>query len=408
MRGQFFLQLDEAPEAAAHWLRLIPGVLGGSLSSGSLEDAAAQSAGCQVIALVPSTDVFITQVQVPTQNRQRMLKAIPFALEDQLAAEVETLHFAVGREAEGGVTAAVVDRARMTAWAERLRQAGLQPDMLVPDVYALPTADQAWYVLPEGRRLLVRTGPASGFAADAENIQPVLDLALREAGEAKPQRLHALDGAGAANQPLLADDSGVSIESEPCDRGLLGVIAKNGFDAQSAINLLQGDYSRREQLGKLWRPWRLSIALVGVWLVIQLGFSVYDNIRLGREQEAIKQQVATIYKNVFPEAKQIVKPRERMERRLQELTGGAGAGSGFMPLLVEVSPQLKLTNGLNLRSLRYKGGVLDIDLEVPSLQVLDELKQRLAARPGLGVEIQSAQARGDKVDGRLQVRSSAP
>ena len=88
---------------------------------GALKDAAAMAVGKQVIVLVPGTDVILTSVTVPTRNRNRMAAAVPYLLEEQLAADVDESHFALGeRDAEGRVAVAVVSRARMDAWLAAL------------------------------------------------------------------------------------------------------------------------------------------------------------------------------------------------------------------------------------------------------------------------------------------------
>ena len=48
----------------------------------------------RVIALVPGTNVLRTFVDIPVRNQAKLLQAIPFAMEDQLAGNIEELHFA--------------------------------------------------------------------------------------------------------------------------------------------------------------------------------------------------------------------------------------------------------------------------------------------------------------------------
>ncbi len=67
----------------------------------------------------------------------------------------------------------------------------------------------------------------------------------------------------------------------------------------------------------------------------------------------------------------------------------------------------RATPGLVLRSVRFKNGLLDVDLEVPNLQALDQLKQNLMNSQKLEVEIQSAASRNNKVQGRLQIKGKA-
>ena len=81
----------------------------------------------------------------------RVPKAVPGLMQsfsdetrsgEQLAAEIDALHFALGPYQEDDTyPVAVVDRARIERWLGQLEEVGLQPDHLVPDLLALPRED---------------------------------------------------------------------------------------------------------------------------------------------------------------------------------------------------------------------------------------------------------------------------
>ena len=67
-----------------------------------------------------------------------MRAALPFALEEQVADEIENLHFAPGARRPGGdLPVVVVAHDRMSAWLDRLRDAGIRPARLVPEDHGL-------------------------------------------------------------------------------------------------------------------------------------------------------------------------------------------------------------------------------------------------------------------------------
>ena len=84
MRETLFIRLG-APEQVT-WL------LDGDAAQvreGALAEAAAAATGRQVIVLAPGADVMLCSVAVPTRNRSRMAAAVPYLLEEQLAADVD-------------------------------------------------------------------------------------------------------------------------------------------------------------------------------------------------------------------------------------------------------------------------------------------------------------------------------
>lgn len=66
------------------------------LQQGTATELAAQVGGDRLLLVAPGETITLTVAQVPSRQRSARLKAIHFALEDNLAADVEELHFAVG------------------------------------------------------------------------------------------------------------------------------------------------------------------------------------------------------------------------------------------------------------------------------------------------------------------------
>ena len=143
-------------------------------------------------------------------------------------------------------------------------------------------------------------------------------------------------------------------------------------------------------------------------VLLKMTVSVVDYFTLSNQTQALQKQIEQTYLSAFPDVRKVVNPRVQMERSLKELRGGQGQdGAGFIGLLAKSGPVFKEINGLELRSVRYKEGKLDIDLTIKDLQTLDDLKQRLTKKAGFNVEIVSANARNDKVESRLQLRGQS-
>lgn len=414
MRTRLFIRIDDTSAAetgestlALSWLAMDEaGEPQGAVAHGRVQEALALAPGRQVIVLTPASDVLLTRAAVPNVGRQRLAQAIPYALEDQLGSEVEDLHFALGRQTDQAIAVAVVARSKMDAWLGYLRDAGFEPDLLVPAVLALPYEGGTWTVLRDAAGAIARSGVQAGFAADHDNLETLLSLTIAEAGDAAPTRLRILDtpGAPALHAEAWSQSLGVTVSREATAADTVAVLARN-FSDDLAINLLQGGYSRREQLEKLWRPWKPAAALLALWLVVYVGTTVSEVISLGRQSPKLQTQIEQLYLQTFPDARKVVNPKVQMQRRLDALRGNQGEGEGLLELLAQASGPLKDTPNLELRTITFKEGQLNLDLRVQDLQVLDQLKQRLAAQSKMEVEIQSASSRDNKVESRLQLRA---
>jgi len=392
------------------------------IGRGSLDELASAVVGFKVVVLVPGADVTLQHITVPTQNKQRMLKAIPYAKEDEIIPDVESLHFALAKvEAKDSVSVAIVERQLMDQWQAMFQNAGIAVDIMMPDTMALPfhTADDGDEVniVIEESAALFKTGVYQAFYVDLDNLNFMLKLWLNE-------RVKSDEKESVANLPksivvwrarndveviVPEEYAGViDLEYKTAANGLLTVLVDQPINLSKNINLLQGDFSRREQMGKIWRPWRLAASLAAVLFVLQLGLAIIQSNSLETQYQALKAESKSIYKATFPDARRIVNPRQQMAQKIKELKGSDKKISvTFLSLLADTGAVFKSTQGLNLKSMRFKNNTLDVDLEVPNYEVLDELKQKLTEEGKRSVEIQSAVTRKNLVQGRLQIKGLA-
>lgn len=373
---------------------------------GNAEDAAPLCSGRRVIFLAPAEAVLLARVKVPGRNRQRILQALPYMLEDRLVQDIEQLHFAIGaREADGALNVAVVERAVLDRWLEHLRSAGIEPAAVVPETLALPWETGGWALVCDGGLCLLRTGPQSGQAIDNENVPAVLAQAISEAGDARPAwlSLHTADS-GPSEESLAG--TGLEIRTVPTPQDPLLLMAQH-LDERNTIDLLQGEYNRSEQFGRLLRPWLASAAVLVVLAILHSGLLIQQHMALTAEAERLQQSIEQTYLEAFPEAQRVVNPRVQMERGLDALRrGGSGDAGSFLDMLHGAAPALKQTRGLVIQRMNYREGRLDLALTLGDLQDLDRLKQQLGENGRLAVEIQSASAQAERIEARIQLRAS--
>src|SRR5579859_2805217 len=180
MAESLYLQLPRVDQPA-RWL--LVDTLGnhiGYVQQGTFHDAAVQAKGRRVTAILPAEQVTLLHVDVPSRNPQKVLQAVPFMLEDKLAEDVESLHFALGERDTTGQLVAVVSRPRLHRCLDELAAAGIVPTRVVPDVCAvLPEVDAAVTVL-DGGMALVCFPDGSGFGTDAALAAHLLKLRSEE------------------------------------------------------------------------------------------------------------------------------------------------------------------------------------------------------------------------------------
>jgi general secretion pathway protein L len=361
-----------------------------TVREGDLTELASEASGRRSVLVVPGEAVTLTEATVPARSRSTWLKALPYALEDSLAGDVEDMHFAVGDTPRGTQTAvAVVSHERMKSWVDTYTQAGISPVAVVPDILLIPYEEGSWSLLLEGNRGIVRCGPFTGFAIEREDLPLVLELAFTEAGDSAPQSLR-IWGEQTADLSRLT----VATRFQGSSSETLKILAVHdeGFHA---LNLLQGPYGRRAQLGKWLRPWHTAAALAGCWLALQVVAQIQTYWQLTQQEANLRVAMEQVYRDSVPSARKIVNPKVQLENRLRELQqSSVSSEATFLDLLYGGGEVLMNLPGITLRALRYKDDQLDLDLEGSSLEVLDQLKQRFTQQSNLIAEIRTTKREG--------------
>ncbi len=358
----------------------------------ALVDMAARCAQRRVIALVPAEALLITRISVPTRNRRRLEQAVPYALEDQLASPLEDLHFCIGTPgADGACPVVVAEHRWMEAWTGALDAAGIDPVRLTPDALTLPLAEGGWCGVVDGPRFVLRTWPDTGLAGETDNLPILLDAALAETDGAGPP--HLLLG----GQPR-PDPETLPLPAEYGDANPATWFTGNGPELRT------GRWGREDAQGSPWRHWRLPAALLLAWVALDSAQLLVERNALQNELTAQDERVQTLFREAFPDAQRVVAVRERMERRLESLRGGAGAGDDPLAHLAAAGDHLRQASGVRLRGLQWRGDTLELDLTADSLQGLDALERAIRAEGHYHAELSQARSEGDSVEGRLRVR----
>ncbi|MBZ0223626.1 MAG: hypothetical protein K8F35_11420 [Dokdonella sp.] len=392
MSDRLFLRL--AADGSLSWLRTTASTAAVRAVPG-VPPAPALAQAREVIVLVPASEVLLTQTALTARNRATLLKALPFAVEDLLLAPVDSLHFAAASAHEGKVGVAVVARATLDGWLDRLAAEGIVADVLIPESLALAPLDGGARVLLDAQGALVRMGPWSAFACAVDELASW--FAVLPAASAC--LVHDARGAGAAALGLPGTMT-VEVVRDP-----LALLAAQA--AELPLNLLDGEYAirrRRRSDGARW--WRVAAALsaaVVVLAVLTLGTQVW---RLSREaarldlaaREAVLKALPDLDAKVFDRTT----PAQLVAARIG--TGGQTTTQGVLGVLDRIGPVLgDGGTRIQTRAVDYRNGVLELALRAPDLNALDLVRERIAMLPGCKAELTAANPGADGVDGRVRV-----
>jgi len=409
MAEWLILRMPRAADAAAGWLVAdSEGRPLAAVETGPVANAASAAANRRVAVLVPSSEVLCLDVALPTGSGERAARLVAFALEEQLASEVETQHFAIGRSSVAGRTAvAVVARPLLEDWLAQLTAAGIKPELLCTDAALMPRLpghavallenDTLTFTDPEDDAQLTLSAPPGGLAG-------ALSIAFGDELAATHLLFHAnaLDWQRRSSEVEATRPALASLKVQLLGTGALPWLAAQLPHARP-INLLQGEYAPRTSFGANWGRWRLAAVLAGVALLLHVATQLYSLWHLSRSDKDLDQAITAIAGPGLAGSSGSI--RKNLEPRLLAAQSQGGR-SGLLPALQVLAHAMNGVPGARVRALNYHDGALQLKLRASDAQSLDRINQSLRAA-GWQADLLSGGAAGDAFEGNVQLRGGA-
>lgn len=356
-------------------------VVSGRVEQLPFSEALASLGGAWRLVL-PVEAVTACAVRLPTQKARWLRQALPFAVEELLAEDVEQMHLALGSTLEDG-------RHRVYAlkrkWlADWLALSGEQaPAAIVVDADLLPATGTSLCWLWQ-RWLLGGEEPTR--LALAPHDWPLLAERC-----ATPRIAFAAAG---TPTPEPVD------EVQPVENPFAWLAGQPGQD------LAQGDFAARQGSAD-WARWKPLLGAVGLCVLMQWGFYLVQGWQLNQAGQAYEADSAALYRELFPQDRRVINLRAQFD---QHLASAAGSGHGrLLATLGQASPALLAEGGqVQIQQLDFSDSRGDLSLQVQAsgFDALERLRERLI-EAGLSVELGSASREATGVSARLVLGGGA-
>jgi general secretion pathway protein L len=420
MPQTILLRLPPSGQEDTEWLSIDElGVPGTAKQRGPLSLAAAVARSSRVVVLAPATQILLAEPELPPGGGVKLLRAVPFALEEQLTEDVDQLFFAIGRRLPNGRTpVAAVSRSLLEGWLAQLTAAGIEPTAVYADISLIPDNPGQTLLWLEGSRLAVRRPGELPFAVELTPIAEALVVAgvipdpLAEASpDAEPKPLESAvlyatredwNGVQADFQALA--DRFSSLKVQLLADGPLPWLARE-LKGSEAVNLLQGEYARTTDYGARWKQWRTAAILAGGLLLAHLAAAAIRIHQADHESKSLETQITEIFAQAMPSEKPL-DPRRQMQARLDRIRHSGAGPEYFLHAMETLAGAMSAAPQTKIQSFSYREQSLDLRLTAPSLDALSQVTQTID-KQGLKADIQSSQPVEGGVEAHLQVRAPA-
>ncbi len=412
MKNRLYIRLPADDRQSLHW-----GIWSGDqkqwlehgdLLAVDLVSLAEQSAKCETVVIVSSLLARQKKVVTPAKQQKQIQRAVPYMLEEHLAAPIDQLHFAYGkRDKNGEVDVVWTTQHQMERWLEWFEQSELKVDNVVSELSLIKGAADASEVVLDDAVAMVSMLNEAPWSCQRD-LLPMLwpegpkntDETEMTADEVEPIRMfHTGD-----LEEFWMQQEGVFAQPIS-EQELLETLALNF--SKDTVNLLQQQYAPKKESNIQLKKYRPLLMMSLVALVVHLVYQGSQFFQLAQEQAALREQGEGLFERAFgrkPRDASLLAQTERLAKRSAN-TGGEGE---FLKLLNAMSTQIVSIETIRPTSITFdnRRSELRVDVLAPDYQTLNNFKAELA-KQGLNVDMSSASAQGELYSSRLVLRSGS-
>jgi general secretion pathway protein L len=346
-----------------------------------------------ITVLVPSSDTLLKWVSLPAKAGRKAITAIPFMLEDEISSDIALQFFALGPKRGNEQAVAIVAKEKLLGWLEIISQAGLNCDKIIPDVLALPVANEGWSILELGAQVLIRQDQWAGLLGEKEWLIQAINH------HAKQQ-----------TDPLIIDNysdtelfglTHVEVKDQALEMPMK-VLAKGALDAK--FNLLQGDFKPKAQASHGWKKWTLAASLAVIVLLTSLVDKVIEQQQLSSQRAELREQINAEYKRAFPGASQARDVKRVMQTKIAALEKNGG-GSSVLTMLGQLTPAFAESQ-VKPQTIKFDGARTEMRMQAVAnnFESLEQFK-KLAEAQGFEVQQGAINNKDSQVIGTLTIGS---
>ena len=369
-------------------------IASGELPNADALSTLAERAGHRaVIALAPSSEILLKWVALPPRAGRKVLSALPFMLEDELATDISEQFFAIGPKVGDSQAVAVVSHAKLQMWQQWLADAGLFCNHLIPDVLAVPVTENGWSVLTLGEQMLVRQDTFQGIQGEQAWLLPTLGhFTSQQEAPVVITNYAGIDLSGVPN---------ITVNDAPLELPM-HVLAKEALS--SSFNLLQGEYKVKRTRNNAWAQWRVAAVLAVLVLCTSLVDKTVTLYQLKSDNAALSSEINQAVKSGFPNIGVYRNVKLKLQYELDKLSKSGGDAS-MLVMLDQLSEAFASTQ-VKPQTLRFDATRTEIRIQAQgkSFEALEQFR-RQAEGAGFTVEQGAINNRDDNVIGTVSIRS---
>ncbi len=373
------------------------------IESGNLNDISEEDKTNTLIVLTPATDSLLTFIDLPIKSNSKLKKAIPYALEDQIASDIKDIHFGFVKPKKGKlIGVAAISKSELNDYKNLLLTHNIQPHVITSEIHGVPIIEKTITLLIESSRVYINNGLNKAYALDGMDIIESVNLIDTEKNITNVQ-IYLSEN----NQDLIAQseklrDSYNTVDVKILAKGLLQKLSHNILNA-NYINFLQGEHAPKIHIKKYFKPWRYATLLVIIFFALSLINKSVNYIQLSKYEKNLASRFLNEYRYFAINATDISDPI-RIISAIKNNDPQIRENSLFFEGLDIISNAIKNKDNVLLNSITFQGNIFNIRLFTPNIALLDAIARGINQNNNYAARIQSTNQENDTVESRIEIQ----
>lgn len=348
---------------------------------------------------IPSEDLSIRIVELPFEDRKKILEALPFELAGLLHVDVDGVVADAVALGENKVMAVAIEKQVIREYLDTLSAVGVDPVWMGPGLFALPVLMNELFgregcnallspglfaVVQDGMPRLLKhvkrldnIGLAVAFL-DSEGVS--VDEVHFSGWENEKEELAGMFH-GARLVPLELPGS---ITPEAAEALALSMLLDKGL-AHTIVNFRRGEFEYTKDRTAFRRRLRLTAALCAALVLLVTG-DLYVRYRgLSSELESYRQALKSSYTELFPSEANVADPVYQLEAKLKAIEKEAsslGSGGRSLDVLKRVAESVPEGMGVKIDEFNMADGRITARGEAQTFNAANAVKESLQKKGG--------------------------
>jgi type II secretion system protein L len=368
-------QVTEQLKWQCAWVIVKAGQITGQ-GLGSLQQATQALGKVPYAVALPTSQLVVTKLSLPTKNDNQRRTAIPFALQSQLACNANELSWSWLSQGHQ-LQLIGIAKSKLKVIQQAIEENQLAPKWIIADALYLGASDSLWKLLITPNYWLLHYGDHLACRVELNQKNSTddavvwLQKAYHEAQKNASGVPFSIDVTGLMPSQLeqFFSDNNVTFANIPPLNTMANsaVLLAPQFDAKRCLNLLPKSQKKNRVPKINWHLWRLPYVLVVALSLVGLGHLWLTNQNLAQQLEHSIKQGQYLFRQALPNER-LIDPQSQLESLLLQAQVPKQKAQ-LLPLLYEFKltrePLSETEPAPTFKRLTLADGKLQVDLANP-------------------------------------------